>query len=399
MQVNQIASLMNTVTSEVLGEGVVAQEDLSNLVDIGNQFNNLQGNQYENYVKSLIDHIGRVVFVNRPYAGSAPSVLMDSWEYGSILEKITAAMPEATENQSWNLTDGQVYEQDQFTKPSVSAKFYDMLTTFEIPMSFAEMQSRSAFDNATQLNAFMSMIETSIYNSLTVKTDSVIMRTINNAIAQTMYATFGDENAYSEGSGVKAVNLLWLYNEAHPTDILPDLETAMMNGRFIRFCSYTMGMYVGRMRKISKLFNIGGQPRFTPSDRLHFVMLDAFAAAADVYNQSDTFHNNFTALPNAELVPFWQGSGTSYDMNSISSINVTIPTTNGDKDLVINGIIGIMFDRDALGVCNKNSRVTTHYNARAEFFNSWYKTDSMQFWDSNENTVIWYAADTDHSVD
>lgn len=385
---------MNGVTSEILGEGVIAQEDLSNLVDIGNQFNNLTGNRYENYVKALIDHIGRVVFVNRPYAGSAPSVLMDSWEYGSILEKITAAMPEATENESWNLTDGTVYEQDRFTKPEVSAKFYDSLTTFEIPMSFAERQSRSAFDNATQLNAFMSMIETSIYNSLTVKTDSIVMRTINNAIAQTIYSVFGDENAYSEGSGVRAVNLLYLYNQANPTERMTNLEQAMTNGRFIRFASYTMGMYVGRMRKLSKLFNIGSQPRFTPSDRLHFVMLDAFAAAADVYNQSDTFHENFTALPNAELVPFWQGSGIAYDMNSISSINTTIKTADGNKDVVVNGIVGVMFDRDALGVCNKNSRVTTHYNARAEFFNNWYKEDSMQFFDGNENCVVFYAADT-----
>lgn len=385
---------MNTVTGEILGEGVVAQEDLSNLIDIGNQFNNLTGNRYENYVKSLIDHIGKVVFVNRPYAGSAPSVLMDAWEYGSIMEKITAAMPEATENESWKLTDGTVYEQDEFTKPTVSAKFYDMLTTFEIPMSFAEIQSRSAFDNATQLNAFMSMIETSIYNSQTVKTDAVVMRTINNAIAQTLYAAFGEGTGYSEGSNIKAVNLLYLYNQANSDDRMENLEQAMTNGKFIRFASYTMGMYVGRMRKITKLFNIGAQPRFTPSDRLHFVMLDAFAAAADVYNQSDTFHNNFTALPNAELVPFWQGSGTAYDMNSISSINVEIPTANGNKEINANGIIGVMFDRDALGVCNRNQRVTTHYNARAEFFNNWYKVDSMQFFDGNENCVVFYAADT-----
>lgn len=394
MQVSQIANLMNDVTEEILGEGVIAQEDLSNLVDIGNQFNNLSGNRYENYVKSLIDHIGRVVFVNRPYSGSAPSVLMDSWEYGSILEKITAAMPEATENESWKLTDGTVYEQDTFTKPEVSAKFYDSLTTFEIPMSFAERQSRSAFDNATQLNAFMSMIETSIYNSLTVKTDAIVMRTINNAIAQTIYSVFGDNGVYSAGSGVRAVNLLYLYNQANPDDRMATLEQAMTNAHFIRFASYTMGMYVGRMRKLSKLFNIGEQPRFTPNDRLHFVMLDAFAAAADVYNQSDTFHENFTALPNAELVPFWQGSGIAYDMDSISSVNVTIPTSAGNKDVDVTGVIGVMFDRDALGVCNKNARVTTHYNARAEFFNNWYKEDSMQFFDGNENCVVFYAADT-----
>jgi hypothetical protein len=238
------------------------------------------------------------------------------------------------------------------------------------------------------------MIETSIYNSQTVKTDAVVMRTINNAIAQTLFAAFGEGDGYSEGSNVKAVNLLYLYNQANPDDRMENLEQAMTNAKFIRFASYTMGMYVGRMRKITKLFNIGGQPRFTPSDRLHFVMLDAFAAAADVYNQSDTFHNNFTSLPNAELVPFWQGSGTAYDMNSISSINVEIPTANGNKEISANGVIGVMFDRDALGVCNRNQRVTTHYNARAEFFNNWYKVDSMQFFDGNENCVVFYAADT-----
>lgn len=393
MQVNQIAELLNSITDEVLGETVIANEDLSNLVDIGDAINNLSGNRYENYVKSLIDHIGKVVFVNRPYSGSAPSVLMDSWEYGSIMEKINAAMPEATENESWNLEDGEVYEQDQFTQPNVAAKFFDSRTTFEIPMSFAEMQSRSAFSDATQLNAFMSMIETSIYNSKTVKTDAIIMRTINTAIAQTIHAAFGN-NVYSEGSNVKAVNLLYLYNQAHSNEKISTLEAAMSNAEFIRFASYTMGMYVTRLRKISTLFNIGGQPRFTPADRLHFVMLDAFAKAGDVYNQSDTFHENFTSLPNAELVPYWQGSGTAYDMNSISSINATIKTASGNTDVSVNGIIGVMFDRDCLGVCNRNSRVTTHYNARAEFFNNWYKEDSMQFFDGNENCVVFYGADT-----
>mgnify|MGYP006958176076 CR=1 FL=1 len=306
MLVNQIAEIMNDVTSEVIGESAFINEDLSNIVDIGDTINNLSSSAYENYVRSLIDHIGRMVFVNRPYSGSAPSVLMDSWEYGSILEKITAAMPEATENESWQLEDGEVYEQDKFTSPRVSAKFFNSLTTFEIPMSFAERQSRSAFDNATQLNAFMSMIETAIFNSKVVKTDAIVMRAINTAIAQTIYDSYG-ATTLSSTSTVKAVNLLYLYNQAHAGATIATLEAAIETPEFIRFSAYTMRLYEKRLAKLSTLFNIGEQPRFTPSDRLHFVMLDAFAKAADVYNQSDTFHNEFTALPNAELVPYWQG--------------------------------------------------------------------------------------------
>jgi hypothetical protein len=116
--------------------------------------------------------------------------------------------------------------------------------------------------------------------------------------------------------------------------------------------------------------------------------------AADVYNQSDTFHEQFTSLPNAETVPYWQGSGTNYDLNSITSINVTIDGANDGTDIVASGILGIMFDRDALGVCNQDRRVTTHYNARAEFFNNWYKVDAQYFNDFDENIVVFYANDT-----
>lgn len=394
MQVEQIYQIVNTITNEVLGDSAVVQEDLSNVVEIGDTIANLGSAAFENYTRSLIDHIGKVVFVNRPYSGSAPSVLMDSWEYGSILEKIQAEMPTAQANDSWNLQDGQTYVQDTFRKPSVSAKFYNSKTTFETQMSFAERQVKSAFDSVSQLNAFFSMIDTSIYNGQTVKTDSLIMRTINNAIAHTIANSFGDGTGvgYDAGTSVKAVNLLYMYNQQYPDNAHNNLASAMSDGRFIRFASYNMALYEDRMKKLSKLFNIGGKARFTPKDRLHFVMLNDFAKAADVYNQSDTFHDQFTALPNAETVPYWQGSGVNYDTNSISSINVTIDGANNGVDIVANGIIGVMFDRDALGVCNQDRRVTTHYNARAEFFNNWYKVDAQYFNDFNENIVVFYAA-------
>jgi len=396
MNVEQIYQIVNTVTQEVLGETNLVQEDLSNIVDVGETIANLGSSAFENYTRTLIDHIGRVVFVNRPYDGSVPSVLMDAWEYGSILEKIKAEMPTAQANDSWQLQDGQTYVQDTFRKPEVSAKFFNSKTTFETQMSFAERQVKSAFDNASQVNAFFSMLDTSIYNDQTVKTDSLIMRTINNAIAATIANSFGNGTGtgYSEGTSVKAVNLLYMYNQAYPDNKITTLVEAMSDARFIRFASYNMSLYVDRMRKLSRLFNIGGKARFTPKDRLHFVMLSDFVKAANVYNQSDTFHDQFTALPNAETVPYWQGSGQNYDLTSISSINVTIDGANDDVDIEASGILGVMFDRDALGVCNQNRRVTTHYNARAEFFNNWYKVDAQYFNDFDENIVVFYANDT-----
>lgn len=385
MLVEQIYSIMNDVTNEVLGETGLVNEDLSNIVDAGTQVFN--SGAIDNYVKSLINHIGRVVFVNRPYEGGAPSVLMDSWEYGSVMEKITAALPEATENQSWELQDGQSYDPNVFTKPNVSAKFFNSLTTFEIPMSTTERQVKESFSSAQQLNAFMSMIDTAIYKSLTVKTDALVMRTINSMTAATLYDAF-QGGAITGAGNTRAINLLYLYNQMYPNATINDASVAVRTPEFIRFASYTMKLYAERMTKISNLFNIGGTDKFTPKSLLHIVMLSEFATAADVYEQSDTFHDTFTALPTAERVPYWQGSGLDYAFANTSSINVTVD----NNTVSASGILAVMFDRDALGVCNYDRRVTTNYNPRAEFYNSWYKQDAMYFRDENENYVVFYAA-------
>jgi len=384
MEVKQIYDIMNSVTNEVLGKTDVVAEDLSNIVDVGVElFSNAS---VDNYVKSLVNKVGKVIFVNRPYSGSVPSVLMDSWEYGSVLQKITAEMPTATENETWELENGREYKQDIFYKPTVSNKFFNSKVTFEIPMSFTERQVKESFNSASELNGFISMIHNSIDKSMTVKVDSLVMRTINNMIAETINADYED-TALTGKSGVKAVNLLYLYNQKFNQTLTA--EQAITNPEFIRFASFTMSLYMDRLSKISTLFNVGGKDRFTSRDRLSVVMLSDFKASADIYLQSDTFNDNYTKLPSAETVPYWQGSGTAYDFTSVSKINVKTAKNN---TIEAGGILAIMFDRDALGVSNLDRRVTTSYNAKAEFFNNFYKFDAGYFNDFNENFVVFFVA-------
>ena len=386
MEVKQIYELMNTVTNEVLGKSDLVLEDLSNVVDVGTEIFN--ANAVDNYVRSLVDHIGKVVFVNRPYTGSVPSVLMDGWEYGSVCEKIIADMPEATENESWQLEDGASYDPNIFYQPKVSAKFFNKRVTFEVPMSFTEKQVKESFSNSAQLNGFISMIYNEIDKSMTVKIDSLVMRTIANMIGTTVYSDYQatEQNAKS---GVKAVNLLKLYKDRNASASEMTASQAITNPDFIRFASYIMGMYEKRLAKISTLFNVGGKARFTPSDMLHVVLLADFASSAGAYLQSDTFHNEFVALPKAEIVPYWQASGTGYNFSDTSKINIKMPDNNS---IEVNGILGVMFDRDSLGVCNKDRRVTTNYNAKGEFWNQWAKFDCEYFNDTNENFVVFFAA-------
>lgn len=385
MEVKQIYELMNTVTKEVLGEEAIVNEDLSNVVDIGTQV--FSADAVDRYVKSLVNHIGKVIFVNRPYSGSVPSVLMDGWEFGSVLEKITVELPDASENESWELVDGQSYDPNIFYQPKVSAKFFNKKVTFEIDMSFTEKQVKQSFSNPTQLNAFMSMLYNAVDRSMTVKMDSLVMRTINNMTAETLRSEYTDDNSYSTKSGVRAVNLLYLYNQKTGGSLTVD--KAMITPEFVRFASMTMANYIDRLRKLSRLFNIGGKDRFTPSDMLHVVMLSDFKNAAGAYLQSDTFHNEYTALPDAETVPYWQASGTTFSFDEISDIHVT--TASGDE-VSAAGILCVMFDRDALGVTNLERRVTSNYNSKAEFYNNFYKFDAGYFNDFNENFVCFFVA-------
>ena len=386
MEVKQIYELLNSVTSEVLGKTDLVAEDLSNVVDIGTEIFN--SSAVDNYVRSLVDHIGKVVFVNRPYTGAVPSVLLDGWEYGSICEKISADMPEATENETWDLKDGTSYDPNIFYQPKVSAKFFNKRVTFEIPMSFTERQVKESFDSPAQLNGFISMLYNEIDKSMTVKIDSLVMRTIDNMAGMTVYADY-EATDQSLKSGVKAVNLLKLYKDRNASAADLTAANAITDPEFIRFASYVMGMYEKRLAKISTLFNIGGKARFTPSDMLHVVLLADFASAAGAYLQSDTFHNEFVALPKAEIVPYWQASGKGYAFADTSKINIKMPDNNS---IAVSGILGVMFDRDALGVCNKDRRVTTNYNAKGEFWNQWAKFDCEYFNDSNENFVVFFVA-------
>lgn len=384
MEVKQVHGIVNDALSESTGSAVLLTEDLGNVVDVGNSI--FDNSAFDAFVKALVNHIGKVVFVNRPYRGSAPSVLMTEWEYGSVVEKISSELPTATENEAWELTDGASYDPNVFHQPKVEAKFFNKMTTFEVDRSVTERQLKQSFSSATQLNAFVSMLFNEVEKSLTVANDNLIMRTINNMIVETMYDAYSG-GAITGAGTPKAVNLLARYNSQYGEQLTA--AQAVIDPDFIRYAAYVMALYVDRLTRMSVLFNIGGKQRFTPKDLQHIVMLSEFRAAADVFLQSNTFHDEYTKLQNAETVPFWQGSGTDYAFSSTGKIDAV--SASGHSQTVT-GVLGVIFDRDALGVMNFNSRVTTQYNAKAEFTNYFYKRDARYFNDANENFVTFFVA-------
>lgn len=383
MQVNQIYSILNDIMLEVTGQNVaeegepaafILNEDLSNIVDMGTKI--FSNNWKDNYVKSLLDRIGREVFVDRTYEGYAPRVLRDSWEYGSIMSKTRSKIFDAKANPSWNLQKGETVNQFEFNPPDVTQKFYNSKTAWQIDCSFTDYQLRESFTNAAAMNRFISMIENRIQTSMTIYIDSLIMRTINNFIAEKINA------------GNSVIDVLAGFNATQETPITA--AAAVSNKEFYRYLAYRTDLDIERFRAPSANFNIDDEANvtFTPREYAHFVLHSDFAAGMKVYLQADTYHDNLVTLGDFETVPFWQAQGDAYQLAITSRIDVKL-ASNNETTVNRNYIIGILFDRDALGVLNDNRRVTSAYNANGEYWNNFYKVDTSYFNDLAENAIIY----------
>lgn len=385
MKVEQIYALTNQAYKEAVGGSEVLQEDLSNIVDIGTAV--FDANKVDNYVKSLINQVGRIYFDDRVYKGRGTSILRDSWEFGSVLEKIHIETPIAGENESWDLVDGTSYDPNVFYKPTATVKFYNKKVTFEIPISLTDLQVKESFRSAEEMNRFLTAILNAVDKAMSVRIERLVMATVNNLIAEVLHDEF-NAGAYGSGSGVRAINLLYLYNQEMGTSL--KANKALTDKEFYRYCAKVMGLTEDRLASLSTLYNVGGYERFTPKDMLHVMLLSDFVKGSEVYLEADTFHNEFVSLPKGETVPYWQGEGKKYDFDSVSKIHVK--TASGNT-VEASGILGVMFDHDACMVCNDNRRTTSNYNAKAEFTNYFNKSDCSYYNDLNENAVVFYIAD------
>lgn len=399
MEVKQIYAIVNDVRDQVLGKKDVAITDLQGIVETGTEIFN--ANQVDNYVKALVNRIGREVFVARKYSGGAPSVLMDAWEFGSVMMKVSGDLYETEKNDSWGLVDKTNYPQDVFHKPKVGVKFFNGKTTFSVKISIAEIQVKESFTSLEKMNSFFSMIFTDIDNTLQVDVDNLVMLTIGNFIGETIWEDYktntGTESdpvwelgSLSAKSGVRAINVLKLFNDQFNKSLTT--SQARFDPDFLKFFASLQFKYVGYLSKMSRLHNIGGKARFTPNDRLHYVILDDIKANANAYLQADTFNDEYTKLPNAEGVAFWQGTGSltsAFTFDQMSKISLT---TSGNHTITTSGILSVMFDRDALGVLCKDKRVKSHATELEEFTTYKYIEDGEYFNDFNENFIVFFMA-------
>ena len=401
MKVSQIASVLNVaIQKEITGEVDLVQEDLSNIVDVGKVVTSsltvAGANATNSFISTIIDRVGRIKFVDRTYRSQAPNIVKDSFEFGSILMKVRAEVPDFQENTSWKLGDLDGYgikdkdELDPFviSAPTATQQVYNSRVTYEAPITIGEVQLKQAFTSASEMGRFIAMIENRIQLKMTLSTDALIMRTINNLIGLKIGS-----------SSANVVNLLSLYNAAVGAGNTLTAAAALRSTEFLRFATKTIALYKDYLKTAGTKYNEGGYLTFTPSDRLKFVVLSEFAKDMETYLYADTYHNEFVTMDGYSTVPFWQSQGDGVDDYNIRS-GLDIKCTDGTNTYTVvqEGIVGVMFDEEAAAVVNENYRVTAQYNARGEYTNYFYKWDAGYMNDTYENCIVFLVADANSTI-
>lgn len=389
MQVKQISGMLNSVFGEILGDGLVT-ENLSNIVSAGtvitsdSRFND----NFDNYAASIVDKVGRTVFADRVYRAKDLGIWRDSWEYGSILEKIRCDVGDYEDNCEWDLTkmgttsldyneniQNHIEEIFKFYPANIQAKYFNMKVTFKTVISLTRKQLKSAFNGAAEMARLIGMIENRIMSKMEIAKDQLQRRALINMMAHNI----------KRGVGVKCCDVKAEY-EAAGGPVIATLAAALKDPDFLRFLAKKMTMDREFMTEPSKVFNNGTFYTHTPIEDSRLIVLADVDKGLQFNLYSDTFNEEFTKLDNYKTIPFWQATNNAMGIDTRSTIHVT--DTDGDEVLQ-SAILGVLFDRNGVAACNEDPDVRTAYNPDGNFTNYFYCYDCSFYNDFDENSIVY----------
>ena len=373
----QAYALIAELHLQATGQKASAVVDLSSFISTAQK--TLRAG-YEPVLNGISIMVSRTIMAIRPYYRKFAGMEYTAEKWGGIIRKISFADTDPTETKAFDLTDGQSIDPWKINKPKVLETRYVGSDVWDMDYTITREQLKARFAGPAELVSFFNAVMLHFSNLREQHLEEMARATVCNMIAA--------KNVIN--SGVDVIHLLTEYNTIYGTSLTS--ANCLYHKDFLRYCAFRIKQVATRMSVFSTLFNIGGTEKFTPREDLRIILHETIDAGVSAFLQSDTFHDELVKLPQADVVPFWQGSGTSFALADTTAINVSVLDDSGTKqDVSEDYIIACMFDRNALGVTAMKKRVTSKSNAKAEFYNYWYKEDAGYFNDYNENFVVFLA--------
>ncbi len=378
MTVSDASTLINNAAKNFGGLEANVQQDLSNLVDFGRTLTDMNPWGTDAFFGKLADQFNTIKFWSRPYVSFAPSVYVENERFGSIRAMYRTPYLESEASPVYNLQNGMSYDQFVVNKQDVSVRMWNGRFSSKIEtITLPHEQIESAFRNASEMMSFIGMLEMARTNSHSRAWDELIMSLFQAIIGLAVNA-----------GGMQDIKLLTEYNGLSGQTLTA--TQALFNEAFIRYAIFRMGVIRDQMRLVTKMFNTSGNMTATAPERQRTVMLTDFARAAGVYlhDAPNQFNTGNLKLPDADIVPAWQGMGTSGTFADRAAINAVL--TIGGESVTSNaqGVIGVVYDEWALGVSAQRHEVTTAYNALGHYTNYFDQMFGGYFVSPDENIIV-----------
>ena len=373
MDFMQASTLLNALRKQATGQTALAPADESEFISVATSLLQMG---VDPIMSAISQMVGRTIFAIRPYTAKLAGLEVDSqrWEY--IPRKLAIADKDFVDDSGFDLTEGYSVDMYKVNKPNIlQVNFYGQ-NIFQRYYTIFRDQLNSAFTGSAQFGEFMTMVTQNCLDIIEQQREVVRRMTLANFMAGKLAA---ESNLVSaEENGV--VHALSEYNDATGSSLTTTTVFAKEN--FDDFCKWLYS----RIATISNLMsertilfqmNISGKAitRHTPVQYQRIYLYAPFLAQMDARVMSDTFHYDFLTYSDVESVTYWQSVKTP---DTINVKPVYLDVSNGElieADSAVNkgGIIGAIFDRDALGVTIMNEETsTTPYNSAGRYWNVWY---------------------------
>lgn len=382
--VNQLYAVLNSVAAQALGSAAVAVTDTRSMVALGDAVLS-SGDNKDAFVGVLMDRIGRTIVSMRAYNPDGIDPLIKKpFEYGCVLQKIYVDLEDANANNEWNIGSNEYAPSfAPVFKPDVRQKLFNGINTWEYDWSVPDNILKTAFISEENMSAFFASQAMAMDNSLKLSLENA-----GNMVRATG-AAYHIENA-----GPTAINLLAEYLTIHQSSTLTE-DTCLFDKDFLRYAAMRILNVTKYMRRMSRVWNLEGFARHTEKDLAIVTLLQDFDAAETMYLQSDTFHDELVALDGYNVVPYWQGAGTSstaYTFDELSAIKVKIKDGSSSKDVSQTGVVAIVHDVEALGTTLYEIEQSTQRNNKDRYTDYFTHANIGYFFDPSENMVVFYIA-------
>lgn len=381
---SQVNTIVNQAAQMALGESAINVVDTSTLIALGDAVLSSETNVV-NFGGALTALIGRTIISIREYRADMGRSVRHNFEYGLILRKIYVDIPDAQQNNSWNIGE-EDYTPDfaPIFEPTIKEHLFNNLSTFSINVTIPDNLYKVAFRSAQEMATLISAIFIAMENKYQLSLENLLMLTRASFAARKLLAT----------SGCHAINLLTTYNAVKGASLTED--NYLTNSDWLLWAATQIKLWRERMRTYSTLFNLEGYKRHTPNYDAILCMLADFDGALVAYSQSSTYHDELIRLTDYNVVPFWQGSGEDFDFNSTSAINVKL---NATQTVSAKGILAILYDYQALGTMIDDDKTVAQRNNLDEYTTYARKVNRGYFNDMSENGIVFYAANSDYTAE